>query len=113
MLLVCTERWFYGFSAQVVLSVSYCNTFHGQVYTQWIRLPFHFDYVIFVIKTNQVLDIKLVWVCLIVSLQVAIPADETTYWYAVRKLPDLKDKHHIIKVCTGISTITIYLIRFP
>ncbi|KAK2157257.1 hypothetical protein LSH36_194g01003 [Paralvinella palmiformis] len=29
--------------------------------------------------------------------KVQIPEDETTYWMAVRKLPDLKEKHHIIK----------------
>ena len=30
-------------------------------------------------------------------LQVKVPAQETTYWCHVRKLPPMKTKHHIIK----------------
>ena len=29
---------------------------------------------------------------------VEIPAQETTYWCNTQKLPDLKEKHHIIQV---------------
>jgi dopamine beta-monooxygenase len=40
---------------------------------------------------------------------VKIPEEETTYWFAVRKLPDfLKKKHHIVKVKPTFFTIYMW-----
>ena len=34
---------------------------------------------------------------------VKVPAVETTYWCKVKKLPAMKNKHHIIRVCFFLS----------
>ena len=40
---------------------------------------------------------------------VEIPAEETTYWCSLQKLPKLKEKHHIIQVKRQFKQISLII----
>jgi len=43
--------------------------------------------------------------------QVLIPAEETTYWCAVRLLPAMREKHHIIQASLRADAVALICVN--